>query len=171
MTYVLAGVLAPLIGACVYPSPLELDTPDAGPSSVPLIVSASPNEFAFPGVMTIDRGDQRRLFLSLSDNDLDDTLHVRLYVDYGRPNEVSPLGECAAAATSEKTRVADCSISSLCTNVDPGDTNQRVLEAMVADREFLLDSSPLAAGQPPFRALPGNAAYSIRAWLMVCNPD
>ncbi len=169
MTFMLAGVLALLLGtACVYPAPLELDTPDGGPSSVPLIVSASPSEFAFPGIMAVDRGDQRSLFLSLRDNDLDDTLHVRLYVDYGRPSETGPLGECAAAAAGDKTRVADCSISSLCANADP---DQHVLEALVADREFLIESSPLGEGQPPFRRLPSNAAFSIRSWLMECNPD
>jgi hypothetical protein len=171
MTFLLAGVLALSLVACVYPAPLELDTPDGGPSSVPLIISASPSEFAFPGAITLDRGDQRRLFLSLNDNDLEDTLHVRLYVDYGRPNENSQSGECAAAAAGEKTRVADCSISSLCTAIDPGDTSQHVLEALVADREFLLESNPLADGQPAFRALPSNAAFSIRSWLMECNPD
>ncbi len=171
VSFLLVACLALMCASCIYPAPLELDTPDAGPSAVPVIVSASPAEFAFPGVVALDRHDQRTMFLSVSDADLEDNLYVRLYVDYGRPYQAGFLGECNAVPSGEPIRVADCSVSSLCNSIEETDTGLHVLEAMVADRAFLTESNPLAQDQPPFRRLPSNAASSLRAWLMECNPD
>jgi len=155
---------------CVVPPPLEIGGADAGSSANPAIVRAAPNELAFPGVMTVDRGDQRRLSLTLTDADLDDTLYVRIYVNYALPTQDSPKSDCSAPPSGELTRIADCSIASLCNQVDETDTSRQFVEAMVADRAFLSSSDPRAEGQPPFRALPEDAAYSFRSWLMICSP-
>ncbi len=168
--FMLSTFLSAGSSGCVVPPPLEIGGADAGPSANPAIVSASPSELAFPGVMTVDRGDQRRLSLTLTDADLEDTLYVRIYRDYGLPVQDSSKSDCSAPPSGELTRIADCSIASLCNGVDETDTSRKFVEAMVADRPFLSASDPRAEGQPPFRALPEDAAYSFRAWLMVCSP-
>ncbi|HTM23045.1 MAG TPA: hypothetical protein VL172_21140 [Kofleriaceae bacterium] len=151
-----------LATACVIPPPGDFASGDAGPSAPPVLLSAAPEEFAFPGVMTLDRGDQRRLILTLRDVDVDDTLFVRLFVDYGLPNQENSLSSCTALPTGEQTRVADCSTAQLCEPIT--DTAEHYLEAVVADREFLDE------GDPPFRALPETGASSARGWIMQCNP-
>ena len=155
--------------SCVIPPPGDFAEGDAGPSSPPVFVSAAPAEFAFPGgtLFTLDRNDQRRLALTLRDVDVDDTLYVRLYVDYGLPSQDAAKGDCQAVPSSEQIRVADCSVFSLCNLVS--DTEPHVLEGMVADLEFLSDSDPQGVGTP-FRKLPPTAAYSFRSWIFYCNP-
>ena len=170
MSFYLALAAAALFVGCVYPAPLELDTPDAGPSAWPRIISASPAEFAFPGVVHLERGDDRQIVLTIADEDIDDNLHVRFFVDYDNP-DVSVRAECAASPSGERNRLANCRTASLCSSIDVGDTQPHILEAMVSDREFLNDSNPLAEGQPPFRAVPDNAAYSLRAWVMECAAE
>lgn len=174
--WLLPALLSAGTFGCVVPPPLEIGGADAGPSANPAFVSASPSELAFPGPNTIDRGpiivdrgDQRRLSLTLTDADLDDTLYVRIYVNYGTLYVNSSASDCSAPPSGELTRVADCSIASFCNLVGETDTSQQFVEAVVADREFLSESDPRAEGQPPFRALPEDAAYSFRSWPMVCS--
>lgn len=159
--------------ACIFPPELEPGTSDAGPGSSPVITSAGPApDFLFPGPVILDRQDVRTLSLNVVDNDLDDVVHVRLYIDYGRPNPEPAYAECQAAPTGEPTRVLACPVNSLCNPIGDTDQGDHTLEAMVADREFLADSDPLAEGQDLYRALrdPTRAAYSFRSWIMRCNP-
>src|SRR5262245_919594 len=68
---------------CILPPPLELDDPDAGLSSPPLITdNVTPVEFLFPGPLTLTPGDTRAFGFTLLDNDIDDVLFVRMFVDY-----------------------------------------------------------------------------------------
>ncbi len=152
--------------SCVIPPPLEIGERDAGTNFTPRILSAGPApDFSFPGPITLDRGDERRLTVSLEDPDLDDTLFVRLYVDYefegGAPTP--SLGTCSAPPSGELGRIADCSTATLCTTIDNGDTERHLLEIVVADREFLQEGDPL------FRPLPAGARSTVRSWLMTCR--
>jgi hypothetical protein len=50
------------------------------------------------------------------------------------------------------------------------DMDDHVLEAVVADREFLSLGDPAGEGQPPFRAVaPGGTEPAVRGWLMRCG--
>ena len=152
---------------------LEVGGYDAGPGSSPVITGAGPApDFLFPGPIILDHQDSRTLSLDVLDNDLDDVVHVRLYIDYGRPDPEPAYAECQAAPTGEATRVLACPVNSLCNAIGDTDQGDHTLEAMVADREFLADSDPAAEGQDLYRALraPTRAAYSFRAWVMRCNP-
>jgi len=167
-----ACVIAVILVGCILPPELEAGTSDAGPSSSPVILSAGPApDFLFPGPIFLDRQDTRTLSLSVLDNDLEDVLHVRLYIDYGRPNAEPAYAECQAAPTGEPTRVLACAVNALCNPIADTDQGEHVLEAMAADREFLADSDPAAEGQDLFRALqdPTRAAFSLRSWVMRCN--
>ncbi len=158
--------------ACIFPPELEPGTSDAGPSATPVILSAGPApDFLFPGPIVLDRQDDRTLSLTVQDNDVDDVIRVRLYIDYGRPNPEPAYAECQAASTGELTRVVACQVNSLCNPIGATDVGDHVLEAMVADREFLSDSDPAATGQSLFRALRDKtrAGYSFRDWIMRCN--
>ncbi len=158
--------------ACIFPPDLEVGDVDAGPGSSPVILSAGPApDFLFPGPLILDRQDPRTLSLTILDNDVDDVLHVRLYIDYGRPNPEPHYAECQAAPTGEATRVLACPVNVLCNPIADTDQGDHVLEAMASDREFIADSDPAAEGQDLFRALrdPSRAAFSFRSWVMRCN--
>lgn len=169
---ILLGI--PVLGsACIFPPELDAATFDAGPGAPPVILSAGPApEFTFPGPLVLDHQDTRTLSLAVSDNELDDVIHVRLFMDYERPDPEPAYAECQAAPTGEITRVLACDLTSICNPIDDTDQGDHVLEAMVADREFLSDSDPAAEGQKAFRALrdPDRAAFSLRSWIVRCNP-
>jgi hypothetical protein len=161
--------------ACVIPPNLEPDDGDAGPSASPIIVEAGPApDFSFPGPITLQRTDLRRLSLTLRDDDVADNLYVRLYVDYGRPDPTPALDDCQAAPSGAAVRIVECGVSRLCTPIDTADQDFHVLEAMVADRPFIPDGDPAAFGQAPYRALAEakRASSSLRSWVMRCElPD
>lgn len=159
--------LAVTAAGCVVPVPLELETADAGPTAQPELVSAAPGEFDFPGPLALDPGDQRRMSLTLRDRDLEDTLYVRMFVDYGLPNQTGFVSDCVAVPSGALTRIADCSTSAICNSVT--DSDKHVLEAMVSDREFLPTGDPRAAGQDAFRELPIDAAFDYRFWQLTCT--
>jgi hypothetical protein len=176
----LVAALASLPGwACILPPDLDASEADAGPSSPPVILSASPADaFAFPGPLRIVREDSPNMQLEAIDNDVNDSLYVRMYRDYEREQAnfmpTSPLVFCQAPGPSQsRERSITCTqTSALCTFVDLEDTSEHIIEVMIADQPFIDDSEPEADGQPPFRALqnPGIASYSIRAWTMRCLP-
>jgi len=160
--------------ACLIPPDLEPASQDAGGGSPPVILSAQPAEFAFPGPIVLERGDLRTLSLEVKDADIEDTLFVQLYVDYNRPptNEPTPAyAACQVAPNGTATRLIACDTGALCNSIEPGsETIDHVLEAMVADRSFILDSDPQAFGQPPYRALaePEKASFNFSSWVLHC---
>jgi len=158
---------------CPFPPGLNPSGADAGPSSPPVILSAGPApEFSFPGPMVLDRQDARTLSLTVQDADTDDVIHVKLFVDYGRPDVSPAWATCQAASTGELSRVVACPVNTVCNAIAETDPAQHVLEAMVADREFIDDDDDGAEGQPPFRALEDieRAAFSFGSWTMTCSP-
>lgn len=160
---------------CLIPPDLEPASQDAGGGSPPDIRSAQPIEFAFPGPILLERGVERDMTLEVTDADTEDTLFVQLYVDYNRPPTNAPTpayAGCQAPPNGTATRFMACPTQSLCNSIATTDTGDHVLEAMVADRTFILDSDPQAVGQPPYRALaePQQAAFSFSSWVMRCQP-
>lgn len=152
------------------PPPLELDDPDAGVSSPPVILdSVSPEEFRFPGPVVVKRMMEDRSFtLTLLDLDVDDVLSVRMFVDYSPEQATSFSSDCVAPNNGTPTRQATCPAASLCGTVT--DTATHALEAVVADREFLTLGDPAGEGQPPFRAVaPGGSPAVVRSWLLQCE--
>jgi hypothetical protein len=156
--------------ACILPPSLEIGDFDAGPSSPPVITdSVSPEEFRFPGPITLERSDPRFFSLTLADNDIDDTLFVRMYVDYAFDAPTNFASDCTAVPTGSIQRQASCPAARLCDNVPATDDAFHALEVMVSDREFLPAGDPQALGQPAFRAVAKGANPTIRAWLLACK--
>ena len=169
-----AGALVSPVGlGCVVPADLEPAGADAGASSPPVILSANPPEYAFPGPIVMSRLDPPVMVLDAIDNDVGDSLYVRLYIDYGRPDAQPPYGECQVGpdAAGSRERTIRCQTNALCNPVGEEDTGNHVLEAMIADREFLAMGAPGADLQPAFRGLADwpNAGYSLASWVMQCG--
>lgn len=162
--------------ACVIPPDLQPAEADAGPSSPPVVVSVQPSpDFAQPGPIVLARPDNRVLVLDVHDNDIGDSTFVRFYVDYNVPPlnvPLPPLADCQTPSTDQVERLVSCSVNALCNSIEPTDTGNHVLQAMVADRPFIADSDPRAEGQPAYRAVedPLRAAYSFATWTMQCQP-
>lgn len=175
MARAVLSICAGMQVACLIPPDLEPSSQDAGSGSPPVILSAQPIEFAFPGPILLERGDERLLTLEVQDGDRTDTLFVKLYVDYNRPPANLPtpsFNECQAAPNDMATRFIQCPVNSLCNPIDEGDQGDHVLEAMVSDRPFISDADPEAFGQPPYRAVadPEEASTSTNSWVMRCQP-
>jgi hypothetical protein len=176
----LVAALASLPGwACILPPDLDASATDAGPSSPPVILSASPADaYSFPGPIQVAREGSPIMVLEAIDNDLADSLYVRLYRDY-RSEEIEEVdgdptphvGECQTGPSLARQRFIRCLTNALCTGV-PDDNRDHVIEAMIADQPFIPDSDPAAVGQDEFRALqnPAIASWSIRGWVMRCEP-
>lgn len=163
--------------ACLIPPDLEPASQDAGAGAAPVIRSAQPMEFAFPGPILLQRGDMRTLSLEVEDADVGDTLFVQLYVDYNRPptNQPTPAyASCQAPPNGTAIRLIACDTGALCNSIEPNsEAVDHVLEAMVADRSFILDSDPQAEGQPPYRALaePQEASFNVSSWVLNCADE
>lgn len=170
---VAGALVSPLGLGCVLPADLEPAGADAGPSSPPVIVLANPPEYAFPGPIVVSRENPPVMVLEAIDNDVSDALFVKLYVDYGRPVPQPAFGECQSGLddAGSRQRTIRCQTNSLCNSIDPLDDGNHVLEAMIADREFLPLGDPAAALQPAFRALYDwpRAGYSLSSWVMQCG--
>jgi len=152
-----------VLTACVSPPNLQLDQPDAGENAAPIITSvsnAAAVELVEPGPVTIERG-RGALAIRLRDADVTDTLNVRLYVDYNRPDPTPARAACRVAPGTTVQRTTTCDISGVCTAADIG--AQRLLWIEVFDRELL------EAGQPRFRAMPAGGASSKWVFMLQCQ--
>lgn len=157
-------MLGLLAGGCVLPPPLDVEGTDGGTDSPPVIVAATPSDLAFPGPIVVSSRDiLRQVTLVVSDNDIDDTLYLRFFRDWSDDNPLPPFSFGSLPASGLVGRTGNFFVANWCIDVE--DTDAHILEAMVADREFL------ETGSPPFRALPAGARSSIRAWLLTCQPD
>jgi hypothetical protein len=157
--------------SCVIPPNLELDEVDGGVGAAPRIDSVGAQldtNFSLPGPLVLDRGSEERLILTIFDNDISDEHYVRIFVNY--PQDPAVRASCQSGPSGELLRIIDCPARSLCDGVDDQDTSRQFVEAIVSDRPFLADNHPDAQSQPQNRALPTDAGFGFRAWLLICNP-
>jgi hypothetical protein len=159
---------ATIASGCVVPPPLELGGPDAGANSPPVILSAGGAKYSFPGPFEVVRGEMETISVTLQDIDLEESLYLNLYVDYGIDGTPTPsLSTCSVQQqeTDPSVHIAACPTQSLCTTIDLIDGSEHFLEAMVSDEAVL------NTGVPEFRALPETSAFSFRAWQFTCRPE
>jgi hypothetical protein len=171
----LVGTLASQPGSgCVLPPDLNPTAADAGPSSPPVVLSVAPADaFTPPGPIVISREDSPSMSLSTSDNDVGDFLYARLYRDYRQDAPTPALTDCQEPPdpTGKLVRLLTCDTNALCSSLPPEDSSNHVLEAMVTDRPFLLESDPEGEAQPPYRRVADfpRAGYSYVGWIMRCQ--
>jgi hypothetical protein len=158
---------------CPFPLPSEvLDEADGGVDCIPVIQSASPEDLSFPGPMVVDRGDDRLVTLRIHDCNVKETLYVRMFRDYRTSLPTPFLVDVQIPPTDNVIRERPVLLSTWCAGLDPADTSFHVLEAMVADGQFLdCGATPTACeGQPLFRELGAGSQSSRVQWTIICNP-
>lgn len=134
---------AALVAGCVIPPSLSLEENDASVNAAPVILDVrdeAGNPFERPGPREITVG-QGRLVLTLSDPDVNDTLSVRYFLDYGLPAPTPARIECEAAPGAEPTleRQITCSLVGVCTT--PAVGAEHVFEIEVFDRPPIVDDN------------------------------
>src|SRR5687768_4799696 len=89
-----------MFAGCAIPPSLSVDTADAAINSAPAIVSVRADLVEFPQFATLvfERGTGAgQLNVTLHDTDLGDTLFVRVFVNYNRPDPTPARAECQTA--------------------------------------------------------------------------
>ena len=151
-----------LVG-CIIPPSLSVDVQDAGIDSPPAITSVRSDnqELPEPGPVLFQLGANSTLNLTLIDTDLQDTLYVRVFVDYTVSAPTPARSTCVAGTSTTAERTATCPLQGLC---QPGDVGQtRLMRIVVFDRE-VLDS-----GTPVFMAMPPGGESTGRTYQLKCT--
>ena len=122
------SVLPLALASCVIPPSLSVSE-DAGVNSPPAILSVSSDQVVLPepGPVAFEIGGNTDLSVSLIDTDADDTLYVRIFVDYNSPDRLDARSKCTAGSGAAR-RTATCNLRSLCasTDLDPSSCPSRV---------------------------------------------
>jgi len=150
-------------GGCVIPPSLSVDNQDAGVNSPPAIlgIRTDDQELPEPGPVIFDRGEGT-FNAELIDTDVDDTLFVRVFVDYTVDSPTAPRVLCTAAPNGKPQRTVTCNTNALCL---PGDTmSEKLLNMHVT----VFDREPLESGDPPFQAMPPGGMSTNRFYFLKC---
>jgi len=161
----MSPLLGPLVLAaagCVIPPSLSVEDGDAGINSPPAIlaVRSDQQELAEPGPVTFARGSGT-INVTLIDTDVDDTLYVRVFVDYTVADPTAARSACTAPPNGTPQRAATCDLSALCLTGDIG--AERLMQVQVFDRELL------ESGTPAFKAMPPGGLTTSRFYQLNCT--
>jgi hypothetical protein len=164
--WVLAALAVLAAPACVIPPSLSPDNQDEV-NSPPAILSVTSDGqvLSEPGPLVFDMGATAGdLSVQLIDTDTDDSLYVRIFVDYNMPDRLDARARCEAGASSNAMRNVTCKLNSLCVTADLG-----VLRNMTI---VVFDRLPLAPGlgEPPFQAMPEGGMKSSVFYFLKCQP-
>ena len=157
-----------MVSGCVIPPSLSADTTDAGANSAPAIVSVRADLVEFPQYSTLvfERGaNAGNLNLTLHDTDLDDTLHVRIFVNYFASDPKPPRSTCDAAGRTVE-RTATCTMNNVCQMADVGADPLPLLQVFVFDRDYAADIPPAFMGMAP-----GGLSSSLTFFLRCQEPS
>lgn len=153
-----------VVGGCVIPPNLSVEDQDAGVNSPPAITLVSSDEKALPepGPVIFVRGTGS-LNLELLDTDLNDTLFVRVFVNYDPlTNPSPPRSTCTAAPSGAAKRTLTCDLTALCLMGDSG-TPGLFMSVVVFDRQ------PIEGGDPPFQQMPEGGLSTSRFYMLMCQ--
>lgn len=158
--------LAPVMFVgCIIPPSLGVEQQDAGVNSPPSILSvrSDQTELPEPGPIDIEVNQTSPLNLTLLDTDINDTLYVRVFLDYAKDTPTSPRSTCIAATSGTAQRTATCQAAGICISSDL-DKDPHVMQVMVFDRE------PLdGAEQPLFQAMNPPGLSTDRVYTLHCK--
>jgi hypothetical protein len=163
------GLLVLAIGSsgCIIPPSLSVDNQDAGIDSPPSITSVrsdlsamiEPGPYTFPAAPD---AQNETVNLSLLDTDVNDSLYVRIYVDYTVVTPTAPRSTCNAVVNGAAVRTTTCSLAALCLQSDVSSDPTHIMEIVVFDRE------PLDSGSPTFKAIPDGGQSTTRTYQLGC---
>lgn len=161
---VILGVTSYMAG-CIFPPSLSVDVQDAGIDSPPAItaVRSSNQELRDGDIAAFEFGHMDTLNLTLLDTDVEDTLYVRIFVNYAPDNPSGPRAFCQSAAGTSAVRTATCDTQALCMR-DEINRNDLLMRIVVFDRQ-VLDS-----GTPAFMAMPAGGQSTSRVYQLSCRP-
>jgi hypothetical protein len=163
--WVLAALAVLAAPACVIPPSLSPDNQDEV-NSPPAILSVTSDGqvLSEPGPLVFDMGATAGdLSVQLIDTDTQDSLYVRIFVDYNMPDRLDARARCEAGPSATATRNVTCKLNSLCVTADLG--VQRNMTIVVFDRP------PLAPGtEPAFQAMPEGGMKTSVFYFLKCQP-
>jgi len=154
-----------LAGGCVIPPSLSVDNQDGGVNSPPAIlaVRTDQQELPEPGPVIFDRGiTAGKINMTLLDTDVEDTLFVRIFLDYSVTNANPARVTCTAPPPTPRAaqRSITCDATSLCPPMGDGPFNMSVV---VFDRE------PLDSGTPAYQAMPPGGLKTSVFYFLKCQ--
>jgi hypothetical protein len=159
------GCILSLVGmSCVLPEPLDA-VDDVKVNYPPSIVSTDPASTGGTVVIPSDPLMPREFSLTPQDLNVDDTLHVRFFIDYSftttpaGPVAIIDIPPGTMAQRSPVTASIGCGVSRV-----PIDGMKHFVTAVVSDRPFV-DSMP-----PLFRAVPADTVAAEVSWTVQCGP-
>jgi hypothetical protein len=147
--------------SCVLPETLDPEA-DTNVNYPPAIIATDPPSTA-PVSIPVSTG--RDFFVTLSDANISDVLHVRFFVDYslmGTPAGAIVDVDVPAGTMTQRPAVMNaltCEPSRV-----PADGKPHAVTAVVADRPFLNSTQP-----PIFRAVPPDGFTAEVTWTVTCT--
>jgi hypothetical protein len=170
---VAAALLLAAAQACVIPPSLAVGAEDAAVNSPPSITSVRVDgtEFTSPESLVFPVADTETMTIGVLDTDLNDTLYVRLFVDYAT-NPLGARSQCEAppsATAPTAARTTNCDLTALCTPSDLTSTTSSLtphdLNIVVFDRQ------PSDSGSPPpaFQAMVAGGLSTQQYFHLNCE--
>ncbi|HLL21705.1 MAG TPA: hypothetical protein VK427_06225 [Kofleriaceae bacterium] len=161
----MALLIALLLGGCVIPPSLSVDNQDAGVNSPPSILAVRSDQASYsePGPMTLVRRESM-LNVQLLDTDVNDTLYVRVFVEYTVDDPKAARAFCRATPIQATRRSVTCDVGAVCTEADVASTVTKPLDMTIV----VFDREPLETGEPAFQAMPEGGLSTSRFFFLNC---
>lgn len=160
----LGVMLLSLLVGCVIPPSLSVENQDAGVNSPPAITAVRAESKAlFEADTAVFAPNEGSLSLELIDTDINDTLYIRVFVDYTIDKPVNWRAALTVPSIAKVKRTGTVSVANVCTLDDVASNKTFNMTVHVFDRD-LLDS-----GDPPFQAVPEGALSSSKFFFLQCK--
>jgi hypothetical protein len=159
-------LLVSLLVGCVIPPSLSVDNQDAGANSPPAItaVRAEQDAYSEPGPIALVMGDGT-LSMQLLDTDVNDTLYVRMFVEYTVKDPKPARSSCTAPPIQSAKRSVTCDVGAVCGMDDIPRTVTMPLNLSIV----VFDREPLESGDPMFQAMPEGGLSTSRFFFLTCS--
>jgi len=163
----LASAVVPMsLAACVVPPSVQPEDDNSevpnNPPAIRKVTDSAGQELTRPGPLAFVVG-AGMVNVFAADTDLDDTLYVRMYIDYGLADATPFRVQCESAPGNSPLveREVNCPLLGLCTDgLIDGQTH--IFELDVLDRE------PISTAARPFRGVTVPGEISTFWWQLTC---
>ncbi|MDQ3334422.1 MAG: hypothetical protein M4D80_04610 [Myxococcota bacterium] len=158
-------LLLSLLGGCVIPPSLSVESQDAGINSPPAITAVRAEDMALAeadldNAAIFVRGEGS-INVALLETDVLDTLVVRVFVNYTSGNPEPQRSQCTAGPNQSTRRSVTCDVSAVCFMRDDGKTLNMTIMAF--------DRQPLESGDPPHQAMPEGGLSASKFFFLRCE--
>jgi hypothetical protein len=160
-------LLVSLLVGCVIPPSLSVDNTDAGVNSPPAITAVRADDKALfeadltnPAIFAPGEGS---LSVALVDTDVNDTLYVRVFVNYTLADPEGPRSLCTANPIATAKRSVTCDVQAVCLDRDVQSGDTLNMSVVVFDRQ------PLESGDPPHQAMPDGGLSTSKFFFLKCQ--